>query len=394
MDWKKYLFTGLSALALGLNEAYAEPVATSTFQSSPAAHADIPSEDQVFDENVTTPTNLLLRMYQQSPLLVLGAANHCNSKIYVDLKELLKKVGTDPHLKYIVIERAHDAAAFYRDLSLHPLHEVWKQNHFDSSSSRKNALCASPEWAYTVQNVMPFIQKLNRKRPPGNKLLVTAIDGISSNIPIDWPKYRGPYSSQRCDLSDQHDAFLYATSGSRENDSEDLFQKNIWQNLKPGEKAIVVYHGMHLIRSVTTCTSFLRGQDSWSTDLAKLTWFSQFLDGNPDATSRIVLFDELDQCGFNHGGAQLKFSTRQSSRHPDLDFGIELKPFTGIESEKGLAAFEPGAFIQTYHDGKSTSSASLPEMADAVIWSHDAMDNYAIYPKTSEQILPGYCGRD
>ena len=122
--------------------------------------------------------------------------------------DLLTVVGDDPNLKYIVLERFHDASDFYEDLSIRPLESAI--NKFKSPYAMNNTLCQSSEWAYVISNFMPEIRKINEKRPKDNPLLVTSVDGLSANNDILWPA--NP-TAQGFDIDHYFKAMNYKTEG-------------------------------------------------------------------------------------------------------------------------------------------------------------------------------------
>src|SRR5690349_9824873 len=91
------LLIAAGAIALSSLRAEAQgPTADST--------ATLLTENQIFDANRRDPLPLLRDVYEQNRVLVLGEVDHSYLTIHTLLHRLLEQVGTDPRLKYIVLE--------------------------------------------------------------------------------------------------------------------------------------------------------------------------------------------------------------------------------------------------------------------------------------------------
>ena len=88
------------------------------------------AESRYFDQHRTDTTSLITQFYTEGRVLLLGAANHRNVQHHLHLIDLLKNVGTDPQLKYLVLEQTQDNAEFYRRLSTSPIEDVLKHTPF------------------------------------------------------------------------------------------------------------------------------------------------------------------------------------------------------------------------------------------------------------------------
>ena len=192
------------------------------------------SEDVLFDKHRVSPSDAVLAQYAGARVLALGESNHGHYKIYSDLMTLLRMVGSDPNLRFIVFERYHDNAAFYEDLSLRPLELVLKERYFRDLAALDASLCSSFAAApYTIARFFPLIREFNARRPAGRKLLVTAVDGTKSSNDeiVGSPKAR----AGNCELKDM--TVFYGGSFDRERDTARNFAAHALEQARERRKS-------------------------------------------------------------------------------------------------------------------------------------------------------------
>jgi VCBS repeat-containing protein len=336
---------------------------------------DLPlqTESQIFDANRRTPVDLLQELYERHQVLVLAEQSHQHATAYALLRELLTRVGHDPRLKYIVLERFHDDASLLQEASVHTLTEAELQTRFSSDRARDFSLCTSGEWAFTWAEFLESVNHVNRGRPKEHPVLVTSVDGASNQL--------NPFG--------QTAVFLYLTSINREVATRENFERTVWSTLSPTDKVIVIYNYAHVIKGFRADSYRLVDDTLPNKMQADLDWMSMFVRKHPEAESRlaIVLLDEKDSTA-NPDGV-LRFTQRQVARSPGAAFGVALAPFRRVLTEQGSAVFVPGSWLLGYKP--LTSTALLPDMLDAVIWTPDAEAQWKLEPASA--YLPTACGR-
>jgi hypothetical protein len=189
---------------------------------------------------------------------------------------LLKRIGTDPDLKYIVLERAGDISEFYETLSLIDLSETLEKFTFPSGLAKMNSLCMG-EWAYSIDKLFPDIRHINKRRDTSNPVLSVSIDGMDSFINESWPG-NFPIADTTCNASELRVGSYYVASTNREMDSAENFSNKVWMKLGPNDKAIVLYNRMHLINSFISCNPFMVEIDKWKARLSSFSWRDYFLE--------------------------------------------------------------------------------------------------------------------
>src|ERR1700692_634392 len=267
------------------------------------------AESDYFDKHVTDADTLLSSMYGDSKLLLLGAANHRNMQHHLILIDLLKKVGTDPNLKYLVLEQSYENDGLYKELSLSEAFTVLRTHRFASDHERLLTLCWSREWSWVYTHVFPVVEEINHKRPADNPLIVRGVDGFSGKSPYGLTS-RTPVKSVDCAFNDPTDQNTTDNIQNREIATAANFYTEVWNDLKVGAKAIVLYHQAHLYRSFKSCR-VLRSQTGAESRIAPRNWFSVMLADHPEieGQSRLIIFDETDINHNPQGG--LRFSRRQ-----------------------------------------------------------------------------------
>lgn len=353
-------------------------------------------EDSIFDENYTKETsNFLLEEYKRKQVLFLGTATHINFRHFNHLKSLLKLIGDDPNLKYVVFERPHDITGFYEILSTETLETSLKMFEFQSEFAKINSMCMSPEWAYTIGDFIPWLRNLNHNLRPNHPILFKSVDSTDSSMkfpPVNDPKV--PVEDGTCKASSigittgfARQSGLIVTGAEREKGTARIFESEIWKKLKPNEKAIVIYKDGHLI-DFENCRPELGEDGMWRTNFGPLNWLRYFLNANPSARSSysFVVMDEKD-ASYNINGI-FKLTQRQFKRH-QYNFAISLKPFKGFLSEVGINVLDEKSRLRQWFSSPSSSPRTLDQLVDGIIWSSESYEDYMI--KESHTYLPDYC---
>ncbi len=365
-------------------------------------------ENKIFDNTHQSPVRLMTDLYKKNQILILGESNHDNYKVYAYLKELLDLVGEDPELKFIALERPSDASEFFQDLSIRPLTEVLEKFHFKSDSAKENTLCLSSEWARSIADFFPYLRVLNKKRIHRGlqPILVKTFDSVPSDQGNEMSGPTKTVKDGTCHLAptaftshpDAKPVYLtlFQASGNREQQTAENFKQQIRKGLRPSNKIILMYHYLHVIKGFESCMPFLDSMndpDEWTARWTKSNWFELFAAEHPQIRkrSKIIAFDEISDTFAPKGNFLV--TQRQVLRHPDIDFAFNLSQLKNIETEKGMDVFSEGALIKTYHGGQHRSEFTLPQMFDAVVWSHDAQLKYQYDLRNPAHYLPEYCGK-
>jgi hypothetical protein len=353
-----------------------------------AADYEFSKEAESFEQHKEDPASLLERMYNESQILFLGAANHHNFTHHDYLMALLKKVGTDPKLRFIVLEQFHDNDPFYSRLSSEPIEQVVKDYPFGNPHERAVTLCWSREWSYVYMHDFAIVQEINRHRPSDAPLIVHAEDGFPLWFSPVAPSVV-PVKPGSCTYGNPQITGAWVNSNTRERATAENFDHDIWSSLKPGEKAIVLYHQSHLYRGFEKCGADI-GDAEAVTNIAPSSWLDFFLLRRPEALSKIklVIFDEVDDA--HHSDGVLRFSKRQSFRHPGESWGFDMRHLRGLELERGEDAW---LFSQVFHlnsEGMFHSDRYFYDMFDAVVYTPNARQMYELKQLTADY-LPGIC---
>lgn len=343
-------------------------------------------EKEKFDEHKEKPSDLIERFYTKSQILLLGAANHRNYQHHEYLLELLKKFGADESLRFIVLEQFHDNAEFYRQLSIKPLREVLNEFDFRDNHKRAITLCWSREWSYVYTHVFPVIQEINRRRKI--PLVVVAVDGFSSSLPVNLPR-KAEVQSNDCTFEDP----AYWTDMVHSRDREEATAKNfyvdVWSQLKPGQKAIVLYHQQHLYRGFESCGVVTRN-GRFVSEIGPMNWFTAFLQAHPEAgpAMRLIVFDELDEAHHHHG--VLRFAKRQAARHPGEAWAFDTEHLAGLDLERGENAWLFSRVFNNTNEGMNHSDQYFYKMVDGIVFSPKAHVDKKLKPIIADY-LPGIC---
>lgn len=327
-------------------------------------------EDQIFDRYRTDPQALLEKYYSRSQILFLGLAYHVNYQHIDRLRDLLKMIGQDENLKYIVLERAGDLKVFYEILSVKDLKASLKDFSFKDRETLRYNICHH-EWAYTIDKLLPDVRAVNQRRV--SPLLVTAVDGMRSYWKESYPETVKTAVDGDCRVEELPPKWdmLYVTSTNHEIASAENFYNKIYKNLGPKDKVIVLYNRGHLLTSFKACLPYMVNTELFEARKNFAFWIDFLYELAPEAkkVSNLVLFDEKYHP--IKDGTTFKFSQRQSSRFPDQDWAIELDPFKDILNEVGLDMMSPTSDFQQRFTNKVKSS-SLPEIAQGLIWNSKA----------------------
>jgi hypothetical protein len=152
-----------------------------------------------FAESLHAPNDQvdkLVDAYNASKVLILSNSTHETNATYIYLKDLLERVGNDPHLKLIGLERLNESDDLLMEGSINPISKILPPVPISNPSVRaqvceeKNGIHRGfGEWAYTFSNFLPFVYNLNRNR--SDPLLVRSFDGMTydeiNNDINTWP---------------------------------------------------------------------------------------------------------------------------------------------------------------------------------------------------------------
>lgn len=342
----------------------------------------VEEENKMFDLHNQAPLELLKKAYHESKVLFLGYPTHSLNTQYLFLRELLEEVGHDTSLKHIVLERFHDNSAFYSDLSLKPFSELKPKldRYFPNKISKKQSICRSIEWNYSITEFMPYLMNLNKKkRPNNNPLVAISLDGASAQHDIQfWPRTALSLQSVAQGCINSVGLLTYVQSATREMKTAENF-KTFYDSLKEGEKAIVLYNSGHIYRGFDACLGYMDHNLHWKIKRGPGSWIDFFLKDRPDAEKdmKFIFIDGVDKTR-NPKGA-LNFSFRQSARINADHFAIPTAPFKDIFTEKGLEAFRKDSFIFT-NDGHRVirGSMHLDGLFDGIIWHKNTEDNFLL----------------
>jgi len=332
-------------------------------------------ENEYFDKHATDSKSLLIDLYTESKILLLGAANHRDMQHHLILIDLLKEVGTDLNLKYIVLEQFFENDEFYRKLSFNDVFDTLKTHRFASDHQRLITLCWSREWTWVYTHLFPVIQDINRRRPTDNPLIVRGLDGfgLDNSFGLTSPAEVKPVD---CSFNNSRNQNTTDNIQNRELATAANFHAEVWSRLKDTDKAIVLYHQAHLYRHFESCR-VLRTDAGAVSSINPRNWFSVLLRDHPEieGQSRLVIFDEVNIN--HHPQGVLRFSRRQVERRPAQPWAIDVRGMRGIELERGENAwiFSPVSFN---NEGMNYSDRYFYEIVDAVIWSPRAELDYKV----------------
>lgn len=383
--------------SLALKHAACIPAAaTASQQTDQLAQAVetalLESENKAFDQKKKDPDTLILDLYKQSHILALGEANHANYKIYTHLKTLLEKVGMDPDLKYLAIERSHNLAGFYESISKKSVDDETVFRHLPTLNHKIYTLdgggfSADP---YFITSVAPLIQELNKKRE--HPLIIIPIDG--SQV--------GERPLPPLPIARDHEGIIptelttYSASWDREAETSHLFKERVLNQLGSNGKVIVLYHLGHLAQGIQGHFAKINFKENiWeAAEWHPSSWLGFTLEENPELRqkTKVIAFDEKDSNGSWAPNGTFKFTQRQALRNPNQSFGVEMKDFKDRIKENGLENFSEQTSMRMYFGDVLKSDKPLTEMFDAIIWSHDAHEKYKVDPqlglKAFSQWLP------
>lgn len=352
------------------------------------------TENTVFDQNRLQPIELLKDAYYDKEVLLIGTSNHANFKHYERVLELLEAVGSDPQLRYIVMERSYEATNFYELLSTFDLDRSLKEANFSSSNAQKGTMCDSPEWSYTISQFFPKLREINRKRFPLPPIIVKTLESVPAEYysapgPV---LYDGTCSADSIGLQNVPAFEVWGLSNNREKQTAQNFRNEVWSKIAPQEKVIVISHYMHLLSGFAACRPVKEATGGWVTNLVPLSWMMEFLDQTPEARDRmnLIINDEVDRWYNPEGG--LKVVKRQASRYEGQSFAFKTKIFEGLLThERGAQMFLPSATINRGLRGQHFSDSMLHELAFGIIWNSDAEKSSAL--QRSQEYLPQECGQ-
>jgi len=338
------------------------------------------------------PDTALADLVRKNQILFIGNPNHYNHGTYERIIKLIKNIGLKENLRYLVLERHFDHAPFYQALATLPLDLAIDEIPFATRSSARNTLCASPEWSYSIQNFFPEIQKINVSRSMKERLIVTSIDGLASDQGIDLD-----HSIQTLprDCSFAKAQGVLVKSANREMGTARNFLSFL-KSMKPGQKAIVMYHWGHLLRGFKSCMPVKRGE-TWFSEIQPLTWIDRVMEKYPELSKKAAFAFIDEECSLGGGIVTLPPSFKlvqdilPSIRNQSV--AIDLNKVNRSQwNEKGLDIFTANSLFKSYLEGQHASANQIQDLADLLLWNHDG-------PKESLNLvdpsayLPNQCSK-
>lgn len=349
--------------------------AAATLMSDSKKVIDTSEENRIFDQSKTTPEKLLLEFYKNNRALFLGKSSHENYEIYENLIHLLKEVGTDPKLKIIAIERSHITEDFYKVGSTQELNPEKVRQLLPTAAHKHGVLFPGRKTdPYLISVFLPFVRKLNDKRKE------LSLDPVTV-VPVDSYEYGKPEPIVKYSNGLRPDQLDHSMSRNREAATQKNFETKVLSQLGDDGKVITVYHLAHLIQGREGYLPTINEDENlWESPTWQPgNWLGTLYEKNPSlkSGSKIVVFDEED-LGYAPNDT-FTFTRRQTVRHPHEAFAVPLAPFKNVHSERGLSVFDSKtSFHNSLFDGMYRSSASLPEMVDALIYTPNAREKSAL----------------
>ena len=296
------------------------------------------------DPDLLEPAALLRSLYNESQLLFLGESNHSNFQSLDYLLELIKEVGTDENLKYIL-----DESIFEDRDRLHraSIGEISLQDYLP--------LRENQQFAYFYLKLLPLLREINKKRSPDNPLVLVPIDGF---LHRKFPEYGG--------------------SLDREKGTQANFESIALPLLESGGKAIVFYHYIHLIQSFSGSLPQWNpvSQSVEPSPVGPINWLSLVFANHPEwrKQSKLVFFDEIEASWSPNGNFRILKDL--SKKHPNQSFGFKtnsLDPSDLIEKGCEIFCIPPKRGVNSMIL-QTESQATLQDMTDALIWTSGLED--------------------
>lgn len=354
---------------------------------------------QLFNTLKSSPLNLLLKMYKTSQILVLGEVNHNNYQSYEYLRELLEEVKSDPHLKFLVVERSFETKEFYQQASLKPITIDLIERTLPNDKSKLNVMTtegasmnATP---FFHSKILPLIQSVNEIVRNNNPVIVLPIDSEPqlteiSGLPagITLPKSGYFYDSYP-------EYILYKLSLDREIGTARNFEEDVLKKLDADDKVIVFYHAGHVIQSFKGPLPKLNvDHTSWELSSGSVNWLELILEKHPHLRekTKIVFLDEQDRKSntqyFWAPEGLFELSKSLSTIDPLRPFAIDLSDFSEYASERGMDVIQKNTDFRHYY-GYFASSSGLSDMGHGLIWSPNAYENFYadMFQYNDEEIL-------
>jgi hypothetical protein len=362
--------------------------------SSPFTEADIGSVDAT-----------LIEEYQKHRVLFIAHDNHTSKVPQKVLQRLLHLVGNDENLAGVIIERHHDSIDVWNQATNEGIDRLvqetkeWIKSHptpIDSEMSREirkkklsiySNLCMTPEWTYTLTDVAKDIQNLNKKR--NEPLRIIPIDGISRYKKIYWPQ-RTISDTDFVKTDSGCESFVggsYITSIMREHDTAATFA-DVYKNLPPEKKLIVIYHSGHLILDTEECfAQFDDGPRNFRRIRSKDTWRHLFFSQYPEAKSQSgTIF--VDSNAYSRDGqlistATYSFNASITNENGKDEFSLGRNALDRLTGNY-LSYVIPGS---GFHDSIKTfnprSESRVADQYDAMVYIRgESSDDFYKHPPT------------
>lgn len=347
----------------------------------------------------SVPLDHLVRAYETSQILMIGIPNHSNKTPYLYLKQLLAKIGTDPHLKIIALERQIDTQPLYDELlrSQVPVDESSAEIETDRMAAvypdrafLRETVCSSPERAFTIRQFLPEVRRINRQRAASNAIRVVPVDGMRADRDRLWPGAGKPMTDH-CGHRSAASSTQYVESFNREQDTLKNFKDQVLSQLGPSDKAIVVYHYGHMIRTFQSCApGYVVSPNQWETRVVPTGWGAILDQENPSfrMKSHLVVFDEGERMN-----PYVNFRVTEELRKRRVGEAWahmvpELREL-GLTLGSGIDVFERSAQMLAVYTESLASNAELDQMIDSIVHIPNVENENAIGP--AAQYYPVLC---
>lgn len=342
--------------------------------------------------SLQSPLHLLEESYRSNQILVLSNAAHDEGTVNHYLNLLLQKIGTDPHLRFIVLERFGNDDPFYQLVSTSPLSAALQTAVAPKIEDQLYSFCSTSgdpnsygEWAYTFARLIPSILSINARRA-ARPILIRSIDGINhrdvKGISID----KDSIVSGNCENEDAIP--IRVTSVNREYETFKNFENRILSELKPEDKIIVIYNYWHTIQGFEACLPIQSADGIWTTKIQPLNWLSFLFKKYPELRKKtnIVVADEKNKTNptgiFRQTNLLSILTNKDFAYYTDSDEPSK-------KSGSGKFVFQNESFVRTYQGGKLFGNPALNQIVDAVIWTREAKSKFKYGTATS--YLPEIC---
>ncbi len=330
---------------------------------------------------------------------MIGLSNHSSKTPYLYLNQLLEKIGSDPRLKIIALERQNDTQALYDELLRAPVpvedplpesETARMANVYPDSGFLREIVCSSPERAFTIRKIFPAVRSANRLRATTSAIRVVPIDGMRADRERLWPGVGKPITD-RCGHRSAAQSTQYVESFNREQDTAKNFKERVLAVLGPNDKAIVVYHYGHMIRTFSSCApGYMDSPDQWETRVTPTGWGAMLDREDPSfrLKSHLVVFDEGERM---NPFVNFRVTEALRKKRPGEAWAFTTQDLDrqGLSLGSGVDVFGPSAQMLAVYSESLKSSEKLDQMIDSIVHIPNVEDENAIGP--ASQYYPVLC---